>query len=209
MSDSDVDSLDSDDDISVCTEEVNTGVKRNILMQIEQFSVDSSRSSGYEIVRNSVGDRVYSDRGLKWTHLPEQLKLQLCIRTPCDDMYVRCKQLFQFTVNRPCLVMVLVDMRSVKGHLSTPKWLKEDGFKKVGDQAIARVVQNGVLLESFYGIFGKYFGRGEVVLEQGIAYYVSDTDKPGSGLISFIISCTLHLEPSKVLFVLLVISVLN
>jgi hypothetical protein len=26
------------------------------------------------------------------------------------------------------------------------------------------------------------------LLKQGIAYYVSDTDKPGSGLISFIIS---------------------
>jgi hypothetical protein len=47
--------------------------------------------------------------------------------------------------------------------LGTPKWLKEDGFKKIGDQAIARVVQNGVLMESFYGIFGRYFGRGEVV----------------------------------------------
>jgi hypothetical protein len=164
MSDSDVDSLESDDDLSVSTAEVSMqGVKRSLLMQIEQFSVDSVRSTGYEIVRNNVGDRVYSDRALKWTHLPEQLKLQLCIRTPCDDMYMRCKQLFQFTVNRPCLVMVLVDTRAVKGHLGTPKWLMEDGFKQIGEKAIARVVQHGVLLESFYGIFGKYFGKGEVV----------------------------------------------
>jgi hypothetical protein len=164
ISDSDMDSLESDDDLSVSTAEVNIqGVKRSLLMQIEQFSVDSTRSTGYEIVRNNVGDRVYSDRALKWTHLPEQLKLQLCIRTPCDDIYMRCKQLLQFTVNRPCLVMVLVDMRSVKGHKGIPKWLLEDGFKQIGDQAIARVVHHGVLLESFYGIFGKYFGKGEVV----------------------------------------------
>lgn len=96
-SDSDIDSLESDDNLSAIDEINKPGVKRNLLMQIEHLSVESSRSAGYEIVRTNVGDRVYSDRALKWTHLPEQLKMQLCIRTPCDDMLLRVKQLIQFT----------------------------------------------------------------------------------------------------------------
>ena len=112
--------------------------------------IDSQRT--YQVARADVGDSVYTDRPLRWTHLPPQLRRQLYIRTPCDDKLIRSKQLMRFSVNRPALVLVLVDMRSA---VCPPKWLEEDGFRAVSDQAIARTVQHGALQETFYGIYGQ------------------------------------------------------
>jgi hypothetical protein len=125
---------------------------------VKDFTSHSSRQ--YEVVKVDVGDGVYTDRTNRWTHLPTQLRNQLCIRTPCDDKMTRVKKLIQFKVLIPSLVLVLVDMRGVK---MPPKWLKEDGFRRIGDQAISRAVVRGNLEEIFYGVFGKYFGRGETV----------------------------------------------
>ena len=125
---------------------------------VREFTSQSSRP--YEVVRVDVGDGVYTDRTNRWTHLPTQLRNQVCIRTPCDDKMTRVKKLMQFKVSIPSLVLVLVDMRGVK---LPPKWLKEDGFRRIGDQAISRAIIRGNLEEIFYGVFGKYFGRGETV----------------------------------------------
>ena len=114
------------------------------------LKIDSQRT--YQVSRADVGDSVYTDRPLRWTHLPPQLRRQLYIRTPCDDKLIRSKQFMRFSVNRPALVLVLVDMRSA---VCPPKWLEEDGFRAVSDQAIARTVQHGQLQETFYGIYGQ------------------------------------------------------
>ena len=126
------------------------------------LQIDSQRT--YQVARADVGDYVYTDRTLRWTHLPAQLRRQLYIRTPCDDKLIRSKQLMRFSVNRPALVLVLVDMRSAA---CPPTWLEEDGFRAVSDQAIARTVQHGALQEAFYGIYGQYYDRGEMVTLKG------------------------------------------
>lgn len=58
--------------------------------------------------------------------------------------------------------MVLVDMRVLS---SPPTWLKQDGYHRSSEQAIARTAINGTLHESFYGIYGKYHDQGSVVLQ--------------------------------------------
>jgi hypothetical protein len=58
--------------------------------------------------------------------------------------------------------MVLVDMRALK---SPPTWLKQDGYHRISEQAIARTAVNGTLHETFYGIYGKYHDQGSVVLQ--------------------------------------------
>ena len=138
------------------------GGRRRPTLSVVNLNVDSPRT--YEVLRADVGDCVYSDRTLRWTHLPPQLRKQLYIRTPCDDKMVRSKQLMRFSVNRPSLVLVLVDLRSAA---APPAWLEEDGFSAVSDQAIARGVRAGALSEAFYGIYGQYFDRGERVVLKG------------------------------------------
>lgn len=133
----------------------------SLQVTISDLSVQSTHT--YEVVQATVGDKVYSDRSLRWSHLPQQLRGQQYIRTPCDDQVVRSNHLLSFVTSGPSLVMVLVDMRAaVKSE--PPKWLKQDGYHRISDQAIARTAVNGALHETFYGIYGKYYDQGNVVL---------------------------------------------
>ena len=125
---------------------------------VQSLSAQSSRK--YDAVRTDVGDFVYTDRALRWTYLPPQLRQQLSVRTPCDDEMVRAKELVRFTVSSPSLVLLLMDLRSSK----PPSWVDTDGYSKMSDQAIARLAVKGVVYETCYGMFGKYLREGEVVL---------------------------------------------
>ena len=115
----------------------------------------------YEIVRVNMGDFVYTDRALRWGYLPPPLRGQLSIRTACADEMTRSKHFIRFTVDGPCLILLLVDMRAI----NPLKWLIDDGFIKISDQAIGRVALSGIIYETSYSIYGKYFQEGEVVLE--------------------------------------------
>lgn len=95
-------------------------------LKITNLKIHSTRN--YEIVRVSTDDYVYSDRTLRWLHLPCILRNRTCIRTPCDDKMVRVKSLLQFIVSEECLVLILID------GVKTPKWLGEDGFYKTGER---------------------------------------------------------------------------
>jgi hypothetical protein len=127
-------------------------------LSIQNLSAQSSRK--YDAIRTDVGDLVYTDRALRWTYLPPQLRQQLSVRTPCDDEMVRAKQLVRFSVSGPSLVLLLMDLRSSK----PPSWVNADGYSKMSDQAIARLAVKGVVYETYYGMFGKYLSEGEVVL---------------------------------------------
>ena len=130
--------------------------------KVKDFSAQSARQ--YEIIRIDVGDKVYTDRALRFTHLPTQLRNQLCIRTPCDDKLTRTKNLLLFSTSRDSVVLVLIDMRTAE---CPPKWLLEDGFRKISDQAIACVIHAGAVQETFFGIFGKCYEKNESVLLGG------------------------------------------
>ena len=129
---------------------------------IREFTVHSARQ--YSVVRAWVGDRVYSDRVFRWTHLPPYLNGHQCVRTAYDDRMTRSKVHIKFTVTRPSIVLVLIDMRTIK---SPPKWVLEEEYRKVRDQAVARSAQSGILQEMFYGIYGKYYEKGECVQLRG------------------------------------------
>ena len=133
-----------------------------IPLHITDLSIDSTRL--YEVVRAAVGQAVYTDKGHKWTYLPPQLSDQMSIRTPWDDRMTRSKNLLQFNVSCPCLVLTLFDMIAIT---SPPKWIIEDGFHRAGDQATAYTVTNGTAQETFYGIYGRYYGIGETVSLKG------------------------------------------
>jgi hypothetical protein len=127
-------------------------------LSIQKLSAQSSHK--YDAIRTDVGDLVYTDRALRWTYLPPQLRQQLSVRTPCDDEMIRAKQLVRFSVSGPSLVLLLMDLRSTK----PPNWVDADGYSKMSDQAIARLAVKGVVYETYYGMYGKYLREGEVVL---------------------------------------------
>ena len=127
-------------------------------LSITNLTAQSSRT--YDVFRTDVGDMVYTDRALRWTYLPPQLRQQLSVRTPCDDELIRAKQLVRFSISCPSLVLLLMDLRSSK----PPSWVDLDGYCKMSDQAIARLAVKGVVYETYYGIFGKYLREGDVVL---------------------------------------------
>ena len=144
-------------------EESLTGVKSEEEIENIKIIVSNLISQSkypYEVVCVDIGDSVYTDRGLKWTHLPSQLRKQLCIRTPCNDESTRSKHLIRFTIDKSCLVLLLFDVRATR----PPHWLNDDGYHKISNQAIGRVVNFGVMCETHYSIFGKYCCAGEVVL---------------------------------------------
>ena len=144
-------------------EESLTGVKSDEEIENIKIVVSNLISQSkypYEVVCVDIGDSVYTDRGLKWTHLPSQLRNQLCIRTPCNDESTRSKHLIRFTVDKSCLVLLLFDVRATR----PPHWLNDDGYHKISNQAIGRIVTFGVMCETHYSIFGKYHTAGEVVL---------------------------------------------
>ena len=128
-------------------------------VKISNLSVHSSYV--HELVNTDIGDLVYTDRALRWTHLPPQLRGQLSIRTACADEMTRSKNLLSFTVDSPCLTLLLIDVRTSR----PPKWLVEGGYSKVRDQAIGRVALSGLIYETSYNIYGKYCEVGNVILE--------------------------------------------
>ena len=131
-------------------------------LRITDLNIDSTRL--YEVGRGTVGQNVYTDRGHRWTYLPSQLLNQVTIRTPWDDRMTRSKILLHFNVSCPCLVLTLFDMTSIT---TPPKWIGEDGFHRVGDQATAWTVTHGTAQETFYGMYGRYYGMGEYVVLKG------------------------------------------
>ena len=128
-------------------------------VKISNLSVHSSYV--HELVNTDIGDLVYTDRALRWTHLPPQLRGQLSIRTACADEMTRSKNFLSFTVDSPCLTLLLIDVRTSR----PPKWLVEGGYSKVRDQAIGRVALSGLIYETSYNIYGKYCEVGNVILE--------------------------------------------
>ena len=128
-------------------------------VKVANLSVNSSYV--HELVRADIGDLVYTDRALRWAHLPPQLRGQQSIRTACADEMTRSKNLLSFTVDCPCLTLLLIDVRASR----PTKWLIEGGFSKVRGQAIGRVALSGLIYETSYSIYGKYCEEGNVTLE--------------------------------------------
>ena len=131
-------------------------------LRITDLNIDSTRL--YEVGKGTVGQTVYTDRGHRWTYLPSQLVNQVTIRTPWEDRMTRSKVLLQFNVSCPCLVLTLFDMTTIT---TPPKWIIEEGFHRVGDQATAWMVTHGTAQETFYGIYGRYYGISETVILKG------------------------------------------
>lgn len=128
---------------------------------IQNFSAESKCE--YIVTSASIGDLVYTDSSFTWSFIPQQLRGHAYIRTPNDDKWRRSKVVVRFTVEQPVLVLLLVDMRVTKYF----KWLHEDKYHRVVDQAIARRVQKGALQEIHFAIFGKYIPRKEEVILGG------------------------------------------
>lgn len=125
---------------------------------VSNFAFDSKNE--YVVTKASIGDLVYTDSSFTWSFIPNQLRGHTYIRTANDDKWRRSKSIMKFSVSKPALVLLLVDMR-VKNFF---KWLKDDGYRRVVDQAIARRVENGSLQEIHFAIYGKYVEECEIVL---------------------------------------------
>lgn len=149
---------DAEETLKSATLSSKDGGQAQEISTIVNFEVFSTRVYSLETI--DVGDHVYSDRALRWTYLPPQLKRQKCIRTACDDEMVRSKKLIQFSVDQSSLVLILIDMRGTH----PPVWVTEGGYSHMSDQAIGRLAVAGVVYETYYGIYGKFIKGGEVVL---------------------------------------------
>jgi hypothetical protein len=130
---------------------------------IRNFRVDSESAADYVITCTDIGDVVYSDMNITWAHLPVQLRNQTNIRTLYSDRFKRSRQLITFEVSQAAVVLVTIDMKVP----FPPKWLREDNFRKIVQQGIARRIQKGRLEEHHYAIYGKFFSPGEVVCLRG------------------------------------------
>lgn len=130
-------------------------------LNLDTLAVDSRRK--YEVVCADVGDLVYTDSTIRWTHLPAQLRKQAYIRTPTSDRNLRSRSLIQFELTSAAVVLVLIDLKV----RYPPKWLQEDGFHKIVQQAIARSVHKGDVSEYHFVMYGKYFDSGAKVVLRG------------------------------------------
>ena len=146
----------SNDTANVHQNFVGTGISN-----IGDFSTETQRQ--YLTAIANVGSLVYTDSNAYWTYLPAQLRGQLYLRTPQLDSFVKSKHLITFSVSKPSIVLVLVD---VEFH-SEPKWLKEDGYSRIMDQAIARCVSKNGFDDYHYAIFGKSFEANEGIVLGG------------------------------------------
>jgi hypothetical protein len=124
---------------------------------LKDFQVKSPRQ--YQIATVDEGDFVYTDMKINWSYLPNRLKGQLCIKTSFDDSMLRSKLLIKFQIEKPALILILIDSL-VK---FPPKWLHEDGYRKIVEQAMARRLNKGVLHEYHYAIYGKHVLKDEIV----------------------------------------------
>ena len=128
---------------------------------ISDLHVDSSNT--YLLVRSNHADLVYTDRQFLWSHLPETLRGQYCLRLACNDKLRQARSFIQFRVEQASYVVLLVDMRT-RGAL---KWPKEDGFKEMLGHAVARRIHHGQLDELCFIAYGKFFDTGAIVTLRG------------------------------------------
>lgn len=140
---------------------INEDNSLSSICEILDFSVESLKQ--YKTSIANLGSLVYTDNHAYWTHLPLQLRGQLCIRTPIQDSFLRSKHLLSFKVPIASIVLILVD---IECH-NKPKWLNEDGYSRIVDQAIARSPTSNGFDDYHYIIFGKSFPANEQVILRG------------------------------------------
>lgn len=113
----------------------------------------------YDLSCVKIGDSVYADNcKLKWTHIPAAIHRNtnaVYIKTSYNDSMSRSKELIKFRLQIPSIVCLFVDR--VAANMQCPKWIEEQQFERVVDQAIARKLDDGRLVETYYAIYGKYF----------------------------------------------------
>lgn len=138
--------------------------KSEEIVSILKFSCKSNRT--YVLATGRHGDFVYIDNNFVWTYLPDYFFGHTCIRTASSDRQMRFKELMEFQVDRKSMIFVLHDSHAN----APPKWISSGGFHKIIEQAIARHVVNGVVIEHHYSIFGKIEEPGvNIVLGQNSA----------------------------------------
>ena len=126
-------------------------------VNVADLRVESSRQ--YTVSTANLGSLVYTDSSAYWTHLPLQLRGQLNLRTPVHDAMLKSRQLIKFSICNTSIILVLVDIECS----SEPKWLKEDGYSRIIDQAIARCPSNHSFDDYHYAIYGKTFNANDEI----------------------------------------------
>jgi hypothetical protein len=106
---------------------------------LSKFKATSRRR--YDLVESlAIGHPVFTDRALKWVHLPDILLGAMFISTPCDDYAVKARDLISFNVLRPSLVFVMIDAASLVNK-QPPQWLARGNYVRVHEPAVARQVR--------------------------------------------------------------------
>ena len=147
-----------DDEESISNESTSIRIGlTGIPLGIDRFIVRSKRK--YLITTADVGDLVYTDRDLRWTQLPMQMRGQIYVCTPCADSAVQRNPFIEFIVNRPAVIYVLYDLKTSL----LPKWLVSSGFKRISHQAVARRVASGQVFEHHYVAWGKYVTTTDLI----------------------------------------------
>ena len=116
--------------------------------------VQSKRN--YLLVTESagVGECVYSDRhNIVWANLPKFMIGQSWLLTANDDFAARTSDLVRFSVNKPCVVLLLFPASNIAAAGRAPHWLLGCGFIRTMNTAIARDIFTDH--DSHYVVFGK------------------------------------------------------
>jgi len=132
-------------------------VSVSVPLNIERMKVKSRRR--YLVTTADVGDAVYTDRDLRWTQLPHQLRGQVYICPPCEDRSMRAPNLLEFVTNKSAVVFVLYDIKSSL----PPHWLVSEGYRRIAENGIARRVAQGTVLDHTYVVWGKGVSAGSPV----------------------------------------------
>jgi hypothetical protein len=121
---------------------------------LKDLTVKSSHP--YAVSNLKDGGFVYTDRKLRWSYLPPVIMrggLSTCIQPAHHDSMCRQKEMIKFRLVAPSIIFLLVDRRIN----SCPKWIEDSGYELITEQAVARCIENGTLVEIFYSIYGKHY----------------------------------------------------
>ena len=132
-------------------------------LKLTKFSVLSRRS--YNIMHIAAETNVYSDRDIKFLHVPVFLQHALYIQSPCSDYASKVSNLLEIKANRTCVLLLLFEASSMSDVKKMPLWVQLSGFHRLMHTAIGRrATSNGINVDHHFIIFGKIIEENEVTL---------------------------------------------
>ena len=132
-------------------------------LKLSKFSVLSRRP--YNIVHIAPGTNVYSDRDIKFLHVPGFLRDALYIQSPCNDHASKVSNLLELQANKTCVLLLLFEASSVADVKNLPVWIQYSGFHRLMHTAIGRrTTSAGINVDHHFIIFGKIVETSFVTL---------------------------------------------